>query len=1467
MKKLFTILVAFLCGTIVRAQPDPISVNDVTIAKGGTKQMEVTINYAGDMTAFQFDLTLPTGFSVKDVNLNGEYGNTRHLLEGTVTAGKMRFLSYDDVNGKLTDDTKVFITLEATDEAETATMRGDGILLVEPDGSCIFQEFTSAMITIQNGAKTRMHSVGRNTFSSEVNTMLNQFATNSLTRQSDFWRGDINGDGILDGRDITALADSIIGDKQSSHLDINEDQKVNVSDLVTLVNLIAEVSPTPIPTPTPSPTPVDPTPTPSPTPVDPTPVNPTPNTTFYQGGIYYQIGENNTVSVISGEVKDAGDLIIPSKVAYNDKNYSVTSIKSGAFDSSRMTSVTIPGSITSIGAEAFCDCISLTSVHITDLDAWCRISFGYRESNPLYYAHHLFLNGAEIRDLRIPSSVTYIARQTFEYCDGLTSVEIPNSVTSIGDGAFKNCSGLISVTIPKSVTSIGELVFGGCSGLSSIKVEKGNLYYYSIDGCNAIIDISSNTLLCGCKNTIIPNNVKSIGNYAFYGCSGLTSLTIPGSLTRISDRAFQSCISLSSITIPNSVEFIGDYAFMGCTGLTSVVSEIKQPYKISDNVFSGITAELIVPKGTKALYQATEGWNKFAKITEAQSVSKNFSEYIWEAGVNNDWGTYAQPLYCANQGGIYSGFFYAQEADWSGGKGAFKFTGAFNSWDEGNYGTGTISDDGLTGTLINDGGSGNVLTTPGFYKAEVNLAEMTYKLTAITSIGIIGPAQSGGWSEDTDLTYNPKTRAFEGTLELAAGEFKFRANDTWDINWGGTLDNLTQDGSNLWITSSGTYFIQFFPLCETKSYATITELGSSSEIGSIFEYNGIYYGIGDNNTVSVTYGEVKYSGDVVIPEQVIYKGKTYSVKSIGSDAFYGCKDMTSISIPNSVTSIEPYSFEGCSGLNTIVIPNSVGYINQWAFEYCSGLTSITFLGSLTCYDNAFRGCNNLTAVHILDLETFLNNKYEIGEGPFSNPLSYAQHLFMNGEEIKDLVIPNTITKINANAFWGCSGLTSITIPNSVTSIGSSAFWGCSGLMTIVSEIEKPYIIDECFDSNVYLDAELIVPKGTKALYQATEGWNRFARITEAVDTDEALFTIDDITYQGTKSENIVVVKAVDTKQTSIEIPASVSYDGISYQVSGIADGVFDGSNMAALIWNVEAALPNNAFSNASIGSNILLYVKSADYAPSSVKNVIVDGTAQTIVLSDDGGQFYCPQAFTARRISYSHNYSMETGKGSTMGWESIALPFDVQRIIHSTQGEIVPFAAYSSGSNQKPFWLAYMSAGGFKRTADIRANEAYIIAMPNNSSYQDNYILAGDVTFSAENITVPQTPSFNGTFLPAFSFVAKSSSVYALNVNNRYVRYSGSEKPGSVFIRDLRDVRPFEAYLTGNFTRGIIEINYDNGTTDILDVLLSIDDSKEMTIHTLSGQQVSRTIQRDFNSVWQQLPKGVYVVNGKKLIK
>ena len=204
----------------------------------------------------------------------------------------------------------------------------------------------------------------------------------------------------------------------------------------------------------------------------------------------------------------------------------------------------------------------------------------------------------------------------------------------------------------------------------------------------------------------------------------------------------------------------------------------------------------------------------------------SFNEYIWEAGVNNDWGAIAQPLYCANQDGVYTGFFYAQDADWSGGMGAFKFTGAFNNWNNGNYGTGTINADGLSGTLIDDGGSGNVLVEPGFYRADVNLANMTYSLVRINSIFVVGSAVNNDWDTGVEMTYNLEKRCWETTTTLGEGVIKFKGNGTWDNqdgNWGGTLDNIINGSNdNIPISVTGKVHIEFYPKCDTKSYATIT---------------------------------------------------------------------------------------------------------------------------------------------------------------------------------------------------------------------------------------------------------------------------------------------------------------------------------------------------------------------------------------------------------------------------------------------------------------------------------------------------------------------------------------------------------------------------------------------------------------------------------------------------------------------
>ncbi|MBR6319052.1 MAG: leucine-rich repeat domain-containing protein [Prevotella sp.] len=283
-----------------------------------------------------------------------------------------------------------------------------------------------------------------------------------------------------------------------------------------------------------------------------------------------------------------------------------------------MTSVTIPNSVTSIGESAFYKCSSLTSVHISDVAAWCKISFGGSNSNPLYYAHHLYIGENEITDLVIPNSVTSIGSFAFYSCSGLTSVTIPNSVTSIGNWAFAGCSSLTSVTIPNSVTSIGGSAFSGCSRLTSVTIPNSvtSIGVSAFEGCSGLTSVT------------IPNSVTSIGDYAFHYCSGLTSVTIPNSVTTIGKSAFYGCRRLTSVTIGNSVTSIGGAAFWGCSGLTSVTIP-NSVTSIGSSAFygcSGLTSVTIPNSVTSIGGYAFYGCSGLTSVTIPNSVTSIGSE-------------------------------------------------------------------------------------------------------------------------------------------------------------------------------------------------------------------------------------------------------------------------------------------------------------------------------------------------------------------------------------------------------------------------------------------------------------------------------------------------------------------------------------------------------------------------------------------------------------------------------------------------------------------------------------------------------------------------------------------------------------------------------------------------------------------------------------------------------------------------
>ena len=782
-------------------------------------------------------------------------------------------------------------------------------------------------------------------------------------------------------------------------------------------------------------------------------------------------------------------------------------------------------------------------------------------------------------------------------------------------------------------------------------MDGNNTKYDSRENCNAIIETETNTLIAGCKNTIIPNSVTSIGDNAFTWCNGLTSITIPNSVTSIGEGAFRgcseltsvvignsvtsigneafaSCYGLTSITIPNSVTSIGDYAFQYCSGLTNVVigNSVKSigNYAFSNcssltNVVIGNSVESI---GNYAFYGTAWYNNQPDGVVYADKVLYMYKGTMPEnTSITIKDGTLGIADYAFNDCtgltsiDIPNSVTSIGEHAFSGctGLASIVIGDGVTSIEEGAF----YSCSGLTSITIPNSvtsiGEGAFNRCTGL-KSVINFSNLTFSK---------GSSNNGYVAYYADDVYN----APNGSIE---GDFIFgKPNDVNTLLY--YLGNATKltlpanyKGENYVIGNEA--FYECTSLTSVVIGNSVTSIGNQAfyrctGLKSVINFSNLTFSKGSSNNGYVAYyaddvynapnGSIEgdfifgkpndvntllyYLGnatELTLPAD--YKGENYA---IGTNVFKDNTTITSISIPNSVTSIGKYAFYGCTCLTSISIPNSVTSIGDYALRGCAGLTSIVIPNSVTSIGNyVFNGCTSLKELRIEDGESTLSlgyntyNSSDTGKGLFCDCPLEALYLGRN-------LSYNTGTSCGYSPFNNIKTLTSVTIGNGVTSIERNEFYGCSGLTCITIPNSVTSIGEHAFS---YCSGFKTVINFSKLTFsKGSNSYGYVAYYANKVYNAPNGYVEDDFILGEPNGVNTLVGYLGNATEPTL--PAD--YRGEDYV---IGESAFSGSKTltSVVIPNSVTSIGSYAFSGCSSLSNIDFYNGITDIGASAFKDCV-----------------------------------------------------------------------------------------------------------------------------------------------------------------------------------------------------------------------------------------------------------------------
>ncbi len=802
---------------------------------------------------------------------------------------------------------------------------------------------------------------------------------------------------------------------------------------------------------------------------------------------------------------------------------SLEEIEYYAFAYSSLSSISIPDSVKVIGNEAFAGCSSLTGVTLgsgTMLEDMSHYAFKdcanlvYNQLGDVYYlgneeqpylilvkaknqkirecsvsehtkyiSNYAFTECRSLRSLSITGSVEKIGCHAFESCTSLTEVSIPHGVKYIDEYAFNGCSGITSITLSDSIVSIGLGAFQGCSGLESITLpfvgaqnypeetaeentneaseenseeatEKYTYFAYifgtsSYDHYENYIPttlrsvtvtggsyIADNAFYrCGNITSItLPNGIQSIGEFAFSDCYALAELTIPDSVTSIGGYAFYDCYALTELTIPDSVASIGEYAFYNCTGLVSVklpdgIKSISaRTFECCSNLTSVEIPKSVEDIGEYAFYACTLltsisvpdsvksiGFGAFFCCSSLESITLPFvgAQNYTDAVIEQD----------TEEG---------SESDNVNEEVAPKYT--YFAYIFGSSTHETYNSEYVPASLL------NVVITGG-ESIDDNAFYYCSNIVSITlpdTIESIGEYAFYYCSSLTDIIIPDSVR------EIGYNAFGYCSSLTDII----IPDSVREIGYNAFVSCSSLERITL-PIIGTTHGDTFRPHFSSLFGADGYDYQGYYddYVPSSLQTVVIT-----------------------NMETIPDKAFYNCFNITSITLPDTVTEFGSCAFYNCSALSSLTIPSSLTSIGNEALTGCSSLVYTE--------ENGGRYLGNEQNPY-----TILMGVLDLSITSFEIPQSVAcigDGAFRDCIALESIVIPEGVGSIGKDAFSNCSALVNVTLPDSLKSIGEYAFYGCKVLESITLPDGLERIYSYAFQNCTSLKG-IVVPDSVKTI--------------------------------------------------------------------------------------------------------------------------------------------------------------------------------------------------------------------------------------------------------------------------------------------------------------------------------------------------------------------------------------------------